>query len=236
MPELDQDERSGRNIDAYWRSAEAETVEEIAGRLRKLVQRLTALGLPAADLRPWTERRALRTSDPTVMHLSVADLGHLIDRKARFDAPPLPAPVSEEGYSLLLSDGRSRQSLDRITLNLHAASIRPRMENQVLLNLHGRNPIWADEARCREALQAIIETWSPERAVIRTAEPFNHDASHAWLCRYWMCWSKAGLELASFPRSRPSEDAGAAVEPWLGGTLAIWAHEGGLGAPGVWPG
>lgn len=204
-------------------------------RLRTTVQRLAPLDLLALELRPWTERRRIRPSDPTVMDLSVADLGRLIDRKGRFDPPPLPAPVSREGYDLLLSSTQPDRDLDRIRFTFHVAQLDPGSENYVRLNLHGRNPIWADEARCRQLLRALVDVWAPERAAIRTAGIFDHDAPHAWLRRYWMYWSKPGLESASFPYCPPPAQPGERTESWLGGQLEMWPHEGGLGAPGVWP-
>jgi hypothetical protein len=235
MWDAEQDHRSGREIIACWRGGRAENAESIAVRLQTTVQRLASLGLEAVELRPWTERRVIRTSDPTVTDLSIADLARLIDRKGRFDPPPLPAPVSAEGYSLLVSSTRPDDEVDRIRFTCHVAQLAPGSDNYVRLNLHGRNPIWGDEARCREMLRGLIEAWAPERAAIRTAGIFDHDAPHAWLRRYWMYWSKAEAESASFPECPPPVQPGETVEPWLGGQLEIWPYEGGLGAPGVWP-
>lgn len=234
--DAEEDHKSGRKVIACWRGGRAESAESIAVRLQTTVQRLAPLGLQALELRPWTERRLIRASDPTVMDLSIADLGRLIDRKGRFDPPQLPAHVSAGGYSLLLSSTQPDGELDRIRLMFHAGQLDPGHENHVRLNLHGRNPIWGDPVRCRELLRGLVEAWAPERAAIRTAGMFDHDDPHAWLRRYWMYWSKVEAASAKFPDCPPPAQPGETVEPWFGGQLEIWPQEGGLGAPGVWPG
>lgn len=227
--------RAGRAFVASWRRSHGEAAEVIARRLKATVERLSPLGILAEELRPWTESRALRASDPTIVELAASDLGRLIDRRARFDPPQLPAPVSSTGYAIFCASRRAPDDIDWVHLDVRAAAFDPRSRNNFVLKLHGRNPVWGDEARAQMILAAVIELWEPDRAAVRTAAVLDQENPRPWWSRYWMYWTKDGsgddFHVDCRPPTRPAELS----KSWLGGRLDLWPSEGGMGAPGVWP-
>ena len=98
----------------------------------------TTRRLPAAH-----PPRAIRPADPgPVLELSNEELGSLIDRRARVDPPPFPAPVDPHGYLLSLGGSPARSQLKLYGANVWAGAWRADAENWVL-PLSPRNRISA---------------------------------------------------------------------------------------------
>ncbi|MBW8814921.1 MAG: hypothetical protein JF588_15990 [Caulobacterales bacterium] len=228
----------GRKIAVGWNGNRPQSAEDIAGRLKAMVEWLTAMRVLKTSVWPLFDR-VPRASDPTVALLPTADLAQLIDRKARFDPPPLPRPVGPTGYHFVVASNELPREPTRASIWLKVGMSRPSDENTVLLNLHGRHPLWADEAGCREALRFLIALWGAEWGLIGSALRSEFSGgdrpppSYALGDFVWMNWARPGVRRqwkAGFWTPPAPADA---VEPWLNGQLSVWSDGAVSNVPGA---
>ena len=151
-----------RDLVCGW-SARRETALSIARRVRSMARELGEIDARFTLLWPQFVARAIRPTDPgPVLDLSDEVLGDLIDRRARFDPPPFPAPVDAWGYSLALGGTPTSEPRD-YGANVYAGrSLESPLDNTVNLEIDHDHGIWRDPDQLTRALRVLVEVWVPE--------------------------------------------------------------------------
>lgn len=181
----------------------AETAEEIAGRLQAFVRSLSRI---QPDLNPlWLQqsRRDIRSDDPgRVDQISREELARLIDRRARFDPPQLPAPVGPEGYAIRLSGPPTTDPARHLHVSVYAGRTECAFQGNVcVVDLDVLAPIWRDADQGAALIEAMVDAWTPD-----------------WACGW-----------ASFPTTDELVAAGAiqrSARPWI-----VWKRDAGVPDP-----
>lgn len=193
------DRHYSRQFNSGW-GARAATAADIAKSVQALCGVLAELQPDHRDIWPLFEMRAIKPGrDPgPIMEISPDDLARLIDRKARFDPPQLPAPVSSEGYSLVIS---SRNSLDHprhIGLSVSAGVYGEGVHwNGVEVKHHIDNPIWQDRSAALRVIEALVDAFAPDW-VCANAFVFAQVANDQGHREPWMAWSAPGHETPAY--------------------------------------
>jgi hypothetical protein len=210
-----------RRFSAAW-GPRAETPLELARRVKAMCGRLVETAPEHRDVWPLFAMRAIRPGvDPgPLLDIPDEDLAKLIDRKARFDPPQLPAPVGPEGYRMVLSANRAPPDPRSIGMSVSAGVYEEGVnENRVEVTYHLANPVWQDPSAGARVVEIIAETFSPEwvcvSAFIQSRE--ERGKGHR---RPWIAWSAPASEVPPYWTEHggpPSE-----VRPAFGGELRIW--------------
>ncbi len=201
-------------------SARPETALSIARRTQDMARKLGRFDPRFTLLWPQFAARAIRPTDPgPVLNLSDEMLGDLIDRKARFDPPPFPAPVDPWGYSIALG-GTPTSELRDYGANVYAGrSQEPPLYNTVELEIDHDHAIWRDRDLALEALSILVEVWQAEWGDV-VGMPLGGGAGDAFW-RPLMTWSA----VKGVPGPRLFMDIGPPLEvrDHLGGELQVWS-------------
>lgn len=200
-------------------SPRAEPAVSIAARIRTMTKGLAEIDPRLGLIWPQFESRAIRPTDPgPVLELTDAELGDLIDRRARFDPPRFPAPVDPWGYSIALGGSPKLSPLRDYGANVHAGCWRDwPAENVVDLGIDDGHPVWCDSGLASTVLGILIATWEAQWACA-IGRPSG--ATDNTIGRPFLTWRSATI--SEIPRT--FADIGPPVEtrPLLGGELQIW--------------
>jgi hypothetical protein len=195
MAFADETDQWRRWFTSGWRPR-AETAEEIARRLQVMVRELRRCepGLNPLWLPP--SSRALRPTDPgPIDEMALDDLARLIDRRCRFDPPPLPAPVGPGGYSLYPEGPPSLDPACRVDITIRAGATNGAWPgNGCILNfLHGA-PLWQSTERGLAVLRAMVQAWEPDGAGAYARQLTSDDEPHDPTphVRPWITWDRDG--------------------------------------------
>jgi len=220
----DETNHDGRWFNCGW-GPRAESAEDIARRLQAMARDLRQVAPAQSPLWPQIEMRAIRPTDPGPVHeMSVEDLGRLIDRRARFDPPQLPAPVGPWGYSLVLGGQPNPDPSLRLGASLWAGGVKPDAGNRCVLHLHLSSPVWRDAETGLAMLRALIRAWSPDWAAALASLKRTDEEERSGVvkrpCRPWLAWRKDGGQ--SVPYEYIDIGGPAVTQAEFGGQLAIW--------------
>lgn len=207
----------GRDLFSGW-GPRRQSPESIAERTYVTVDELRRLGALEHDLWPRTEVRALRPSDPTLSSMTVEDFGRLIDRKARFDPPPAPMAVSPWGYKILLTSNHRGHDPQGMSLTVQAGGFRPDMQNEVVFNLHGDNPLWAAPEVCLTIVRRLAEIWDSDWSGAQGVWGDLMD----WKPYRWIYWARPGADPLPYRHAPPPDGPPDEVREMMGGELSIW--------------
>lgn len=205
----------------------AEGPDSIAARLQQMA-RLLADAEPAyGELWPFGVRA---TAPGPVLTLDPKDLARLIDRRARFDPPQTPAPVSPEGYHLSLVNDRRAPDPLYARLRVDAGSYRDVARNAVELQVQPNGPGWQDERLVRRLFDEVISIWDARWAVIwhRRAD---YERVWQWPRFVWAAEPLTAQPLpydSPYPFPFPFDDppTSRTRHPQFGGELEAWDRTG----------
>lgn len=205
-----------------WRPR-AEGAEQIARRLQRMA---SDLGRDEPDLSPlWLQfsSRATRPTDPErVDTMAITDLARLIDRRARFDPPPLPAPVGPEGYALSLGGPPSLDPARRIDISMRAGRREDRwLGNGGVLHLLSDAPIWRSTERGLAVVRVLVRAWEPDGvgAYGRKRQRVSEHEDRPPV-RPWITWSRDGANYEFYEFAGVGEPT--LVSKEMGGELCVW--------------
>lgn len=200
-------------------SARPESALSIARRVQRMTRELGRMDPRFTFLWPQFAARAIRPTDPgPVLDLSDETFGDLIDRKARFDPPPFPAPVDPWGYSLALG-GTPTSELRDYGANVYAGRWRePPFDNSVDLEIDQHHEIWRHRDQAVQVLGILIEVWQPDWGYA-AGRPSDGACGDTY-GRPLMTWSaEKGLAV---PRAFLDVGPPLEIRDYLGGELQIW--------------
>lgn len=213
-----------RHLSCGW-GGRGETAKDIAKRLQQMACDLRLAEADLGPLWPAFSSRAIRISDPgPVDELPVEALAQLIDRRARFDPPKLPAPVGPMGFDLTLAELPTADRCWRLDPHLVAGRVGPESRNGCYLRPNVSFPLWCDPDRTSELLRILVRAWEPDWALAGASlldpdpDP-EHDSRVTWSFRPWLAWAKTGetIPYEFAPIGEP-----AVVRAEYGGELRIW--------------
>jgi hypothetical protein len=204
----------------------AETALEIAQRLQTMARYIRQAQPELNPLWPYFSSRAIRMTDPgPVDEMAVEDLGRLIDRRARFDPPQLPAPVGPWGYSIELAGPPSPNRALRLGASINAGSVRNDWPgNRCIVNLHVDAPVWRDPETGLALLRALVKAWEPDGAGAYARFQSPGEAARDWVwgrVRPWLTWERIGAEPSSYEFVGVGNPA--LVQQEMGGELKVWS-------------
>lgn len=168
-----------------------ESPKAIAERIQLLNTRIAEIEPAYGELWPLFAARAIRPGrDPgPVLAMTSEGLGEVIDRRARWDPPRWPAPVSSGGYSLIMAANRT--GLDPLDIGLSVQAGRwGDWPNQVSLEFHPDAPLLANVELGLQVLTALIEAMTPDRAYAYGYLPHNDDSRAQRIP--WLYWERSG--------------------------------------------
>ncbi|WP_430420671.1 hypothetical protein [Phenylobacterium sp.] len=183
-----------------------------------MTKRLAEIDPRLSLIWPQFESRAIRPTDPgPVLELTDAELGDLIDRRARFDPPRFPAPVDPMGYSIAL--GASPKSpLRDYGANVYAGRWGDcPSENFIDLGIDDDHPVWCDSGLASTVLGILIGTWEAQWAC---AVGLPRSGSGNTIGRPFLTWRSATI--GEIPRMFADTGPPAETRPLLGGELQVW--------------
>jgi hypothetical protein len=192
-----------------------------------LAERLQTLAATLHDLEPaYGDLRLVLQSHPfngpPLLGTPTEDLATVIDRRARFDPPPLPAPVGLDGYSVGLVADRAAFDPLSISVRLHAGAARPESTNSARLDIHAQSPVWADQRRRLALLDTLLKVFDPQWAyagVAIPAEPIP-GVRQRYQVSVSLTWRRPDATLYEGLVPAGSE---AVVTPLRGGDLTSWS-------------
>jgi len=167
---------------------------------------------------PQFAARAIRPTDPgPVLELSDETLGDLIDRRARFDPPPFPAPVDPWGYMLALGATPTSELRDYSAL-VQAGSLKePPLYNEVKLDLDQHHAVWRSPDRAVSVLDVLVRSWEAEWAYAAGRPKGGCGDTFG---RPLLIWS--AVKGVSAPRAFIDIGAPLELRDYLGGELQIF--------------
>ncbi|MBX3482477.1 hypothetical protein [Phenylobacterium sp.] len=214
-------EHYARDFACGW-GLRAETAVDVAGRVLSLCRSLAELQPDHRDIWPMFAMRAIKPGrDPgPIVDLPPDDLALLIDRKARYDPPQLPAPVGPEGYDLVISARLPPPHPRSLGISVSAGVYgEGAHRNEVEVDYHLENPIWQDASTGLKVVEALIEAFDPEW-VCASAFIQPRDEEGQGHHRPWIAWRARGSDVPPYLIERggsPSE-----VRQAFGGELRLW--------------
>jgi hypothetical protein len=200
-----------------------ESAEEIAYRLQAMARDIRQAQPELNPLWPYFSSRAIRVTDPgPVDEMASEDLGRLIDRRARFDPPPLPAPVSDWGYSIQLAGPPSPDRASRLNVSINAGGWKDAWPgNSCVVSLHVGATIWRSAEAGLALLRAMVRAWDPDEAGAYAGLQLSDGETHAWgRVRPWLTWDRTGA--ASSPYEFVGVVNPALAQQEMGGELKVW--------------
>jgi hypothetical protein len=210
-----------RSFDCGWRPRH-DDAEAIARRIHRMASALLEVDEKLGRLWPQFEPRAIRPTDPgPVLQLSTADLGRLIDRRGRFDPPPLPAACGPKGYSfVLVGNVLPRVRGQEVGFIVHAGSVDEGFENSVELMLDNGSEIWRDVGAGVKVLEALRDAWDADW-VLSTGSVHEDATDRMWL-RPWLKWVRDGQAVQAILLSRTEIPPNGETTTHGEGELVIW--------------
>jgi hypothetical protein len=201
-------------------SSRAEVALDVAHRVIALNQGLAKMEPAHHELWPLFAARAIRPGrDPgPISDMSVDELAELIDRRARFDPPRWPAPVSDGGYNLVMSANLRGTDLLSVGVWVRAGAYPdspPTDPNDADLDFHVKNPIWMDFDRGLQALHLLIDSMEPDWAC--ASNWVGDEKGHH---QPWLAWAAQDRTIPDFYIGRASPPS--EVRADRGGRLYLW--------------
>ncbi|WP_421936326.1 hypothetical protein [Phenylobacterium sp.] len=193
MPFCDETDQRSRWFNCGW-GARGETAEEIARRLQAMARELLEFEPDMSPLWLQFNDRPTRRTDPLrVDMMSIDDLARTIDRRCRFDPPPLPAPVGPAGYVVRLG-GLSAPDPSRGVYGSISAgrSDDAWQTNGCVLRPELDDPIWRSPERGLAILRAVVRAWEPDAAGGYASLPSDDPVVSRTPIRPWMSWTRSG--------------------------------------------
>lgn len=216
---LAETERDSRTYKCGW-APRSEDASDLARQLQALEGRLETVDAAYGSFWPLLAARAIRPGrDPgPLREIPTEELARLLDRRARFDPPRLPAPVGPAGYRVVL--GNNRTGYDPLNLNVRASacSLGFLNANCIEVSAHESNHCWRDEAMTRQILDILISVFDPDWA---WAGAYVYDESVGISReRPWLYWRGPRADLAmDAPRQL---DGPVHVDAHGRGELLVW--------------
>lgn len=198
-----------------------ESAGEVANRLLELNRRLAAIEPGHGELWPLLAARRIRPGvDPgPILQMCAEDIAKLIDRRARYEAPQLPAPVNDEGYRIDLVALHGYRDERDFGLTLRAGAYADGEERNGLdVKYHPKHRIWRDPELRQLLIVAFVEVLQPDWAC--AAKRVGRDESYQAWYSPWLVWVAPGSEAPRWMmgRSGPPSATWAA----FGGEFRSW--------------
>ena len=212
---------TSRRFECGW-GPRAEPALEVARRLQLLNRRLAEVEPAHREIWPLFAARAIRPGyDPgPVLDMTLEALSSLIDRKARFDPPRLPAPVGDTGYNIVLSANRIMLDPLTIGVHLHAGAYNCGYKwNEANVDYHAEHAIWSEVELGLKVLAALVESLEPDW-VCAAGFVDDDNSEQEPLGRSWLAWTAPGKEIPEFWLR--ANNAPAEVREAYGGELRVW--------------
>jgi len=159
-------ERVHRHYQCGW-APRSETVADLARRLQGFEAALEQIEPAYGELWPLFAARAIRPGrDPGPLRAIPQDeLARLLDRRARFDPPQLPAPVGPKGYNVVVSANRNAFDVRGVSITVTASDHGDwRPANGVKVRFHPDGAPRQGVDNGVRALDAVIDAFEPDWA------------------------------------------------------------------------
>jgi hypothetical protein len=180
----DEDEHYLRRLTASW-PAFGESAQGLAGKIQGVVRRLAVIEPAYGEVRPILAMRRPRPSDPgPVLDMTAEELASLIDRRMRFDPPPFPAPVDQDGYSIVLGPDRSGRDPRRLGVLISGGQYRSGAWDKFELRPHRDSPIWREQDLALSVLDILIDVLDCHCAAAWAFVPEGEGGRR----RPWLAW------------------------------------------------
>ena len=196
------------------------SARDLADICQRLARHLAWIDPVYGDVRLNLYPRPFRPSDPgPILDMSGDELAGLIDRRARFDPPRFPKPVSEDGYWLTLGPDRSGLDPRTISLFLRGGSYGEGAWDDLKVEPHIDSPIWQDVDLARNIIDDLIDITAchcVSASALITEGPRGYR-------RPWMIWVAEGagsplpVSVQFSYETQPVE-----VTKHKGGVLKVW--------------
>lgn len=222
-PFVDQTDHYSRSIHCGW-PARSEGVDSVAGRLQALARALTGLEPAHGSLWPALYPRPRRPGDPgPILEMQTDEFARLLDRRTRFDPPPLPAPVGPEGYSVALTNDLVTGDPLGISLGVLMGQSGDSRLDSINVEIAMGNAVWRDMTRMMAVFDVLIDVLDPKWicASAYVSPQVNGDAGTT---QPWVAWiaTDTGTELPlPYPFWKIGPPTG--ERPWRDGTLQTWS-------------